>query len=204
MNTINDPNDARPENIKNIEVSMDPTKKAERQKRSNEALQRYEETFGSLDMDKSYNALFELLWYSQMPCFDLKGLTSKAKDELSFLKKCFWKENPINCNAIFQQRPTDEGICCSFNMNKADQILKKSRYTEAISARQSRDAESAFETNHPPAWYIKDNEPIPQAGRHKGLMLIFDGHSNKVSAGTVKENFNGFITLVTRISFCFL
>ena len=159
-------------------------------------MRRYNEDFGSLDMDKSYVALFELLWYSQMPCFDIKGLTSKAKDELSFLKKCFWKEKPISCVAIFNQRPTDQGMCCSFNMEKADQILKKSRYTETISEMQYNDAESAFETKHPPRWYIHNNEPYPQVGRRKGLMLVIDGHSNKISAGTVKENFNGFIMSV--------
>ena len=177
-------------------MSIDPNKTAERLRRTNESMQRYDEEFGSLDMEKSYMHLFELLWYSQMPCFDVKGLTSKAKDELSFLKKCYWKEKQISCNAIFNQRPTDQGMCCSFNMKKANQILKKSRYTEAISARQSKDAESAFETEDVPSWYRNDVEPNPQAGRDKGLTVIFDGHSNKVSSGTVTENFNGFITLV--------
>ena len=140
--------------------------------------------------------MFELLWYSQMPCFDVNGLTSKAKDELSFLKKCFWKNNPISCNAIFNQRPTDKGMCCSFNMGKADQILKESKFTKAISARQLEDADYAFEDDDPPQWYTKMREPKPEAGRNKGLMLIVDGHSNKISAGSVKENFKGFITLV--------
>ena len=140
--------------------------------------------------------MFELLWYSQMPCFDVKGLTSIAKDEVSFLKKCFWKENPISCSAIFNLRPTDQGMCCSFNMEKADQILKESKYTEAISERQSEDSELAFETKDLPTWYVEKREPNPQAGRNKGLMLIIDGHSNKVSSGTVSENVNGFLTLV--------
>ena len=147
-------------------------------------------------MNKSYKQLFELLWYSQMPCFDVKGLTSEAKDELSFLKKCYWKEEPISCNAIFQERPTDQGICCSFNMKKADEMLRESKYTEAIRTMQSKDAEFAFETNDMPSWYVQNKEPKPQAGRNKGLTLIIDGHSNKVSAGTVKDDFDGFITLV--------
>ena len=185
-----------PEHIKNIDVLMNPKERNERQRLKNESMLRYDEQFGSLDMDKSYNALFELLWYSQMPCFDVKDLTSKAKDELSFLKRCFWKERLISCHEIFEQRPTDQGMCCSFNMKKADQVLKTGRYTEAISARQSRDTESAFETKAVPPCYKDNQEPIPEAGRNKGLTLIIDGHSNKVSAGTVKENFNGFTTLV--------
>ena len=131
-----------------------------------------------------------------MPCFDVKGLTSKAKDELSFIKRCYWKENPINCTAIFQQRPTDQGMCCSFNMRKAEAVLKESKYTQAISNRQSEDAKNAFDSNELPKWYINNKEPTPEAGRNKGLMLVVDGHSNKQSSGTVKENFRGFITLV--------
>ena len=147
-------------------------------------------------MDKSYEALFELLWYSQMPCFDVKGLTSDAKDEISFLKRCFWKNNPINCSAIFQQRPTNQGMCCTFNMEKADEILKNSKYTDVISKRQMDDAENAFDPAEVPEWYINDVEPTPESGRNKGLKLIVDGHSNLQSAGTVKENFDGFITLI--------
>ena len=131
-----------------------------------------------------------------MPCFDVKGLTSETKDEISFLKRCFWKENPINCTAIFQQRPTDQGMCCSFNMEKANKVLKDSRYTEAISTRQYEDATNAYESADIPDWYLNGKEPQPEAGRNKGLMLIVDGHSNMQSAGTVKDNFNGFLTLV--------
>ena len=140
--------------------------------------------------------MFELLWYSQMPCFDVKGLTSEAKNEISFLKRCYWKERRVNCTAIFQQRPTDQGMCCTFNMKKAEEVLKQSKYTDAISVRQSEDAMNAFEPDGLPDWYIEDKEPTPEAGRNKGLMLIVDGHSNLQSSGTVKENFNGFMTLV--------
>ena len=182
--------------VETIDVSIDPTKIEEREKKTKESIENYEESFGSLDMDKSYEALFELLWYSQMPCFDVKGLTSEAKDEISFLKRCFWKENPINCTAIFQQRPTDQGMCCTFNMEKANKILKDSKYTKAISFRQDDDARNAFERAEIPHWYSEGNEPQPEAGRNKGLMLIVDGHSNMQSSGTVKDNFNGFVTLI--------
>ena len=188
--------DTRPEKIQKIDVSLDPTKVEERERKVNASVQEYEDTFGSLDMDKSYDSLFELLWYSQMPCFDVEGLTSKAKDEMSFLKRCYWKDKRINCSSIFNQRPTDRGMCCSFNMPMAQEIFKKSKYTEAISARQHQDAKEAFESHVLPKWYTKQNEPKPSSGRHKGLMLVVDGHSNKQSSATVKENFRGFFTLV--------
>ena len=35
-----------------------------------------------MDLDKSYPSLFELLWYSQLPCFDVINITTtKADDE---------------------------------------------------------------------------------------------------------------------------
>ena len=188
--------DKRPENIKNIDISLDPTKVEEREQKKKQSIQNYEESFGSLDTDGSYVALFELLWYSQMPCFDVKGLTSTSKDELSFLKRCYWKQKRINCNAIFQQRPTDRGMCCAFNMQNAENTFKKSKYTDAISKRQEKDAIDAFEDPKPPNWYTAPNELHPEPGINKGLTLIVDSHSDKQSAATVNENFRGFITLV--------
>ena len=188
--------DSVPENIRKIDLSLDPTKAEERERAENESMQIYDENFGSVEFDKSYGALFELLWYGQMPCFDVKGLTSKAKDELSFLKRCYWKGKLISCTAIFQQRPTDHGMCCSFNMQNAENSFRKSKYTDAISARQMQDAKDAYEPYKIPKWYTEQNEPKPEAGRDKGLVLIVDGHSNKQSAATVRENFRGFITVV--------
>ena len=75
-------NDTRPENIQKLDLSINPTKTEERQKKMNESIRQYDEAFGSLDLEKSFMPMFQLLWYSQMPCFDVEGLTSKAKDEL--------------------------------------------------------------------------------------------------------------------------
>ena len=126
-----------------------------------------------------------MLWYSQMPCFDIKGLTSQLKDELSFLKRCYWKETQISCNQIFQKRPTEKGMCCSFNMKMLDEVLKAGKYRDSISIRQCSDASNGFsqsdtvldDTN----LYKASNEPVPEAGHDKGLTLIVDGHSNKLS-----------------------
>jgi hypothetical protein len=40
-----------------------------------------QEAYVNMDIEKSYSALFELLWYSQMPCYDVKGVTSQKKNE---------------------------------------------------------------------------------------------------------------------------
>ena len=39
------------------------------------------ETYANMDLDKSYAALFEVLWYSQLPCFDVLDVTSTKDDE---------------------------------------------------------------------------------------------------------------------------
>ena len=101
----------KPENIEKFDLFLDPSKEEERQQQVEDSITAYDEKFGSLDMDKSYEAMFELLWYSQMPCIDIKGITSEQRDELSFVKRCYWKNRPISCNAIFQKRPTDRGMC---------------------------------------------------------------------------------------------
>ena len=66
---------------------MDPNKKEERDNQTRNAIRHYDEDFGQIDLKKSYLALFELLWYGQMPCTDVRGVTSETKDELSFIKK---------------------------------------------------------------------------------------------------------------------
>ena len=108
-----------------MDLSLNPDKKEERIIQIRKEMQDYNDSFGSIDMVKSYLPLFELLWYAQMPCVDVEGITSKRKDELSFLKRCYWKNRLISCSAIFQKRPTDRGMCCSFNMKMAEKILGK-------------------------------------------------------------------------------
>ena len=34
----------------------------------------------------------------------------------------------MNCSSIFTMFPTDRGMCCAFNMKKADDMFKASRY----------------------------------------------------------------------------
>ena len=178
--------------IQKLNLALDPSKEKERKKIVEEAIFRYETNFGNLDLERSYMPMFELLWYGQLPCVDVKGFTSEVKDELSFIKRCFWKTKPINCNAIFQKRPTDRGMCCSFNMERADKALKDSVYKDAISMRQSKDSKHSFEEDKKPQWFIENNEPIPEVGIKKGLTLIVDGHTDRLSSATIFDNFRGF------------
>ena len=175
---------------------MDPNENKERERQVKEAIKSYDDIFGDLDMDKSYEPLFELLWHSQLPCMDVQGITSTAKDELAFIKSCYWKNQPISCNSIFQKRPTDRGMCCSFNIDKADNILKESKYTKSISLRQEEEARKGFETDKKPLWYIKNHEPTAEGGKNKGLAVLVDAHSDQLSPATVTDNSRGFVTII--------
>ena len=186
----------KPQNIEKLDLFLDPTKENDRRKQENESFTAYDEKFGSLDLEKSYESMFELLWYSQMPCIDVDGITSEERDEVSFIKRCYWKNQPISCNAIFQKRPTDRGMCCSFNMEKAETILKEGKYTYAIQSMQNDEKKNGFEMSDAPGWYVENNEPKPEAGRNKGLTLMVDRHSNMLSASTVIDDFQGFVTVV--------
>ena len=161
-----------------------------------EAVEDYEENYGSLDFVKSYSSLFELLWYGQLPCTDVKGITSEVKNEMAFIKSCYWKGKKLSCNSIFRKQPTEQGMCCSFNMKKAEEMLRSSRYKESVALRQSDETEMSFEPDAPPEWYSNQNEPRPEAGLNKGLTIVFDGHSDKLSMGSVSRNFYGFRVVV--------
>ena len=183
-------------NIQQLDISLDPSKEEIRQAQIQAKKESYQDRFGRLDLVKSYKPLFELLWYSQMPCFDVRGLTSEVKDENSFLKRCYWKGTQINCNAIFQKRPTNKGMCCSFNMDYANSVLKQGQYKESIALRQSVDAQKGFESPRTPYWYRMNKEPYPENGIENGLTIVVDRHSDKLSAASVPDNFRGFPILV--------
>ena len=103
-----------------------------------------------MDLEKSYPALFELLWYSQMPCFDMINVTSAKNHQfgeqltimqplsspiqtlapLGMLKWCAWKGRPLSCSSIFTMFPTDRGMCCSFNKQRAEDMFNEGKYRD--------------------------------------------------------------------------
>ena len=180
-----------------MNLVLDPSMEQERLSEIEKAKNDYEREFGSMTKTKdAIRNLFEILWYSQLPCFDIKDITSETKDEMSVLKRCYWKDREMNCSSIFSTRPTDRGMCCSFNMENAEEIFKQSQYGDMISSMQIQDLDRGFDRYQPPAWYVKDNEPQTQAGRKKGLRVVLDAHSDRVSSATISDNFRGFITVV--------
>ena len=127
-----------------------------------------------MDMENSYKALFELLWNSQIPCFDVMNVTSKSNYEYGkflcqylsreralpwpyaliqgMIKWCSWKGVTLDCPSIFTLFPTNRGMCCSFNMQKADEMFKKSKYREHMERLTKRDKDFSFDNSTLPDW----------------------------------------------------
>ena len=182
--------------IQKLNLVFKPCMSEKKEQLRKDAKEEYERTIGSLDMQTSFEHLFELLWYSQLPCFDVQNITSSVKDEMSLIKRCYWKGKEISCASIFVTRPTDRGMCCSFNMEKAEKIFRKGKYGNMVSTMQETDKLGSFDNTSFPTWYTEQEEPSTQPGQNKGLMLVLDAHTDKVSSGSVSDNFKGFVTVV--------
>ena len=50
--------------------------KIEREIKAHQAEVDVRSNFRIMDLENSFNALFEVLWYTQLPCFDVEGITS--------------------------------------------------------------------------------------------------------------------------------
>ena len=85
--------------------------------------------FEKVDLSAYFERYFYTMWFSRLPCFDVQNYTAETNGDTSILKKCFWKAMPIPCSAIFKKVPTDRGMCCAFNKEKADNIFIDSKYT---------------------------------------------------------------------------
>ncbi len=93
----------------------------------------YHDMFDRLDKARAYKSLFSNLWHSSLPCFEITGLTTMETEGFSaMLRYCVWKGIEIPCSAIFSAFPTDKGMCCTFNMQAADQIFTQGTYTNLI------------------------------------------------------------------------
>ena len=110
-------------------------------------LKMYNDKFGKFDMQdkRARLKLFEILWYTQLPCFDIHDITSKVKDDTALLKRCYWKSKLMSCSAIFKMQPTDRGMCCSFNIKKAETLFADGIFTKTVTDLQKRDKQLAFD-----------------------------------------------------------
>ena len=60
----------------NLDLIFNPENE-DRLRQDKEAAKRQaQEIYEKMDFEKGYDSLFELMWYSQMPCFDMINVTS--------------------------------------------------------------------------------------------------------------------------------
>ena len=88
--------------------------------------------------------IFSTMWYSKLPCYDLRDITSDEDGEKSILKSCSWKGEDVPCSSIFKKVATDKGICCAFNNKAADEILLPSKYSSLLKKFENEDTLAAF------------------------------------------------------------
>ena len=89
---------------------------------------KFQKVFRSMDMQESYPALFQVLWHTVNPCFDIQNWTSSYRDQKSTIKRCKWKGVDVNCSLIFMTNPTDRGMCCTFKALAAEKIYRDSQF----------------------------------------------------------------------------
>ena len=122
--------------IKALNLMLDPAKRTERNETIEATKDDWNKKFGNLNFVKAYEKLFELLWYSRLPCFDVRNVTSYERDEMSVIKRCYWRSQLVDCASIFVTRSTDRGMCCAFNMVNANEIYKNLDYRIATEKMQ--------------------------------------------------------------------
>jgi hypothetical protein len=126
----------------------------------------------------------------------VEGITSEENGEKGILKSCQWKGKFLPCSAIFKKVATDNGICCAFNMKKADELFVKSEYTRIVDHLQAEERKFAFSSSLEPKWYKDRNEPQSQQGANMGLSVVLDAHSNIVDDYSHITDFQGFTVMV--------
>lgn len=149
----------------NLKLQMDPDLVEERDRLAGPKLKNMKELFQRLDKTKASEALFRMMWYSNMPCFDVYGITAQIPYESSIIKACYWKGKKISCAAVFSPIPTDRGMCCSFKMKPMDEIFNSKTYVDLAMDLQNYDKKSAFMDTTIPEWF--KNDTLTQPGEHQ-------------------------------------
>ena len=152
--------------------------------------------FQRINLTQAYESIITTLWNSNTPCFDLRNKTSDINGEGSILRYCQWKGITIPCSAIFTTVPTDQGLCCAFNMKAAEEIFVESTFRNTLETMQASDKMASFLPNKLPAEYTKSGEPKTTSGRHKGLVILLDAHSDDLGPGSRDEDFHGFRAII--------
>ena len=175
---------------------LNPDLQEEKTKVISEKKKNLHDIMKRLDQTKAFDAIFSTLWYASFPCSDVRNVTGMRDGEKAVLKYCKWKGIPISCSAIFRPFPTDQGMCCSFNMKAAEEIYYNGSYTKIISDLQNADAAVSFANSSKPDWYLNTSEPTTLPGHNKGLFIVLDAHSDQFTTTSVYNDFDGFMGLI--------
>ena len=111
-----------------IDIFVNPAKKTYLKQLVNHIQSIVKDYFKNSNMTKLYPNLFEILWYSSLPCSHLEGLA----DEF-VMKSCEVAGVKVDCSQLFIKVPTDSGMCCALNSKSA---LKNSEYVLMIEKMQ--------------------------------------------------------------------
>ena len=120
------------------------------------------------------------------------------------IKSCVWKGEKLSCSSIFSMYPTDRGMCCTFNKQKANEMFKRTRFQEQLDRLSGQDKDLSFENSATPPWlvlsplyyhllsytvFINRYDAVPQSGQSKGLVLVLDAHSDLVTGSSISNDF---------------
>ena len=180
--------------VEQLDLIFDPVFSEDQNYHITQQTNKVHDASRNFNLSPSFENLFSALWYSSMPCYDLKGLTAHFDKDSSFLKYCEWKGIPMKCSNIFTTFPTDIGMCCSFNIKAAEEIFYNSTYTNLIKELQLKDKLASFQYENIST--ILPMDFTTQPGKNRGLTVVLDSHSNLFSPGSNNADTNGFIGLV--------
>jgi hypothetical protein len=176
---------------------LDPNLKANKSRAIKYKKAALQDMMYRLNQTEAYSSIFSILWYSNFPCFEVRGVTSDIDGERAILRSCKWKGVSIPCSAIFTTFPTDRGMCCSFNIEAANSIFLRGTFTNQLENMQNFDKNLSVIKSTLPDAYTSNDEPKTSHGRNKGLELMLDAHSNLFAPGSVDTNFDGFMGLIS-------
>ena len=150
-NQLNDP----------IKLLLDPAFKNVKESLVLPSRNQFLDMFKRLNITASFELLFRMLWYSNLPCFDVFGVTSEKPFEKGIIKGCFWKGKIIPCAAFFTPIPTDRGMCCAFNKDPLNEIFNGKLYVDLALEMQDSDRQAAFMDTTLPDWFSNDKSAQP-------------------------------------------
>ena len=175
--------------VEQIDILYDPVYQEDQHYNTVNRTNQIVDSIERLDIRNSYSTIMSSLWNTGLPCTD-SGTSEGKETNKSILKYCAWKGKQVPCADIFSTYPTDQGMCCTFNMRIADDLFTGQTYPQLIKTLQNKEKPSGL---HLPI-EIQNTEP----GKNKGLFVVLDLHSDILSTSSIDDDKQGFIGLITQ------